>query len=207
MAKFHHACDLLFSKNEHLHDHMTINKVPNSFCCFHTTTSSSLTPTAPHCPLPLPPSSNIIDHHVIAQVCYQPCRATSLAPLMPLPSLKDVGVLTPPRCPRHNNATISTITMTMTASCYRPPPPVKCHVSKKEGTRRREWGSKIPTAALAMPIAYALLQAHLQRQHPSAEQCDPYHCPCCTHPSQKFLMVMYQQWGGVIIHMPPLPLY
>jgi hypothetical protein len=38
-----------------------------------------------------------------------------------------------------------------------PPPLVECHISKKEGTRRRGWatrGSKIPTVALAMPTPY-----------------------------------------------------
>ena len=140
MAKYHHACNLSFLKNEHLHSHMSINKVANSFCCFHTTTSSSLTPIPPCCPLPPLPSSSTVDH-ITAQVCHQPWLtpgATSLAPSMPLPSLKDVGVLTPPQHPCHNdnaNATTSTTSMTMTTPCYQPPPLLECHISKKEEMR------------------------------------------------------------------------
>jgi hypothetical protein len=78
--------------------------------------------------------------------------------------------------------------------------------NEEEGVGQHEAARSL-LLSFAMPIAHALLQAHLQRQHPSTGQRDPYHCLCCTHPSQKFTMIMYQQWGGVIIHMPPLPPY
>jgi hypothetical protein len=35
MAKFHHACDLSFLKNEHLHGHMAINKDFAAFTLSH----------------------------------------------------------------------------------------------------------------------------------------------------------------------------
>ena len=105
MAKFHHACDLSFSKNEHLHGHMTINKVPSAFTpphfhIFISYPNNALLATAAtaefqHC---WPP------HHspLLPPTLFTP-RAMSLAPSMPLPSLKDVGILTPPRRPCHNN--------------------------------------------------------------------------------------------------------
>jgi len=89
---------------------------------------------------------------------------------------------------------------------------------ERGGESGATWGSKIPTAALAMPISHALLQAPLQRQHPSVGQRDPYHCPCCVHPSLNFSMMMGGSFGILTpfvssistmgqydIHMPPLP--
>ena len=90
--------------------------------------------------------------------------AMSPAPSMPLPSLKDVGVLTPLWHPCHNdNDNTTTLTTTTTMPCYWPSPMVECHVSKKEGMKRglgmrrsgATWGGKIPTAALTMPTSYS----------------------------------------------------
>jgi hypothetical protein len=45
-----------------------------------------------------------------------------------------------------------------------PPPLVECHVSKKEGTRRREWGNTRQQNPYCCPrYAHALLQVHLHR--------------------------------------------
>ena len=147
MAKFYQEYDLSFSKNEHLHGHMTINKVRKLFRCFQP--SSPPAATALHetlCPVLLPTTAtaNIFDH---CGTTSQPGSTitllphpggTSLAPSTPLPSLKDVGILTPLRHPCHNNndnTTTSTTLMTMTTPYYRPPPLVNCYVSKKGGMK------------------------------------------------------------------------
>jgi hypothetical protein len=86
---------------------------------------------------------------------------------MPLPSLKDVGVLIPPQRPCRNdndNATTSTTTTTTTTTTRQhhviSPPH---HWLNATSAKRRErgggsgatrLGSKIPTAALAMPTPY-----------------------------------------------------
>jgi hypothetical protein len=145
MAKFHHACDLSFSKNEHLHDHMTINKVLNYFAAF--TLRLHL----------LPQQRPAAHRHVptLLTTISQPGSATNLVdsrshvtgPIDAPPFIEGCGrpnsPTTPPQRPRHNNnnATTLTTSATMTAPCYRPSPPVECHVSEKEGTRRREWGN------------------------------------------------------------------
>jgi len=123
---------------------------------FHTSTSSSRTPTMPCCPPPPLPSSNTVDHHITARFCHQPCW-----PLEPCHW--------PHQCPSLHwrmwvswlpHYALATTTTTMTTPCYRPTPLVKCHASKKEGMRRcgggsgATQGSKIPTAALAMPMPY-----------------------------------------------------
>ena len=82
---------------------------------------------------------------------------------MPLPSLRDVGIPIPPKCPRHNDddedAVSSTTPTPMTMPCRRPRHRLNAMSAKRreneeEGGSEAPRGSEIPTAALAMPIPY-----------------------------------------------------
>ena len=113
-------------------------------------------------------TANTVNCHITARVHHHPSRPPRhpndkaprrVTPLMPLPSLRDVGIPIPPKRPRHgdnNNAMSSTMPMPTTTPCRRSPPSVECYVSEYEGTRRRKVtrGSEISTTALIMPIPY-----------------------------------------------------
>ena len=117
------------------HSHMTINKVRGSLLLVFISSSNSASRDRRPPSLLTAATANIGDHHVTpgSAITFVDHHARShvTGPSTPLPSLEDVGVLTPPQRP-----TTSTMPMKSMAPCYQPPPPVECHVSEKEGTRR-----------------------------------------------------------------------
>jgi len=105
--------------------------------------------TSAKSPPPSTATANIVDRHSTARVCHHPSRPPRhpnnkaprpVTPLMPLPSLRDVGIPIPPKRPCHddnNNDATSSSMLTPTMMPCQPPSLVEYHVSEYEGTRRR----------------------------------------------------------------------
>ena len=110
-------------------------------------------------PPPSAVTTNIVDRHITARVCHHPSRLPRhlddkaprpVTPLMPLPSLRDVGIPIPPKRPCHDDD-YSTSSSMLTSLCF----------SSEHHKRERNPIATLSACAILCFLLWSLLLPHV----------------------------------------------